>query len=89
VEQWITTGRIAVEPIRAAEAHCGDHLFPPKQIEPSHALMHALDHLASLSTYDQAIQLVLEPEWKEILGQRTPKPAGCLQKYVSSMLSVA
>ncbi len=87
LDRWLTTGRISVEPISAAEACSGDHLFPPTQIEPLHALLHALDHLASLSTYDQAIQLVLEPEWKAILGQRTPKPAGCLQKYFSPVLA--
>jgi hypothetical protein len=87
VDQWITTGRIALDPIRATEVDYGDHLFPPKKIEPHQALAHALDHLASLCTYDQAIQLVLQPEWRAILCQRTPKPAGCFQRSVSLMLS--
>src|SRR6266849_5595248 len=42
-------------------------------------LAHALDHLASLSAYDLAIRAILEPEWREILRWRSPKPAGCLQ----------
>src|SRR6266566_1504950 len=49
-------------------------------------LAHALDHLASLSAYDLAIRAVLEPEWREVLRWRSPKPAGCLQSGSSQMV---
>jgi hypothetical protein len=87
VDQWIASERISVEPIEAAETRYGHHLFPPEQIERHNVLAHALDHLASLSMYDMAIQAVLEPEWREVLWRRSPKPAGCLQGH-SSGLSV-
>ena len=86
VDQWIASERISVEPIGAVETRYGHHLFPPEQIERHYVLAHALDHLASLSTYDIAIQAVLEPEWREVLQRRSPKPAGCLQGQ-SSMFS--
>src|SRR5215471_15489255 len=79
LDQWIATQRISLEPIRALATHHGDHLFPPKHIEHHTALAHALDHLASLSIYDPAIKAVLEPEWRETLQPRLPKPAGYLQ----------
>lgn len=79
LDQWIASQRISVEPVGAVATRYGDHLFPPEQIERHAALAHALDHLASLSTYDPAIQAVLEPEWREVLSPRSPKPAGCLQ----------
>ena len=88
VDQWMATQRIYVEPIGAVEAQHGDHLFPPEQIERHYVLAHALDHLASLSTYDPAIQAVLEPGWREILQSRFPKSAGCLQRCSSYMVSV-
>ncbi len=78
VDQWVATGRVYVERIGAVATRYGDHLFPPEQIEWHYALAHALDHLASLSTYDPAIQRVLEPEWREVLRQRSPKSAGYL-----------
>ena len=81
VDQWIASKRISVEPIETAETRYGYHLFPPEQIERHYVLAHALDHLASLSTYDIAIQAVLEPEWREFLWRRSPKPAGCIQGY--------
>ena len=85
LNQWIATQRISVEPIRAGATQHGDHLFPPEQIEWHAVLAHALDHLASLSAYDLAIQAVLEPEWREVLQWRSPKPAGCLQLCSSQM----
>ena len=42
-------------------------MFPLEQLEWHHALAHALDHLAGLCTYDPAIQVALEPEWRAIL----------------------
>ncbi|HEX6557522.1 MAG TPA: hypothetical protein VF026_32460 [Ktedonobacteraceae bacterium] len=86
LKQWIATKRIAVEPIGAVATQHGDHLFPPQQIEWHAVLAHALDHLASLSAYDLAIQAALEPEWREILRWRSPKPAGCLQPGSSEMV---
>lgn len=83
LDQWIATQRISVEPIGATPPQYGDHLFPPAQIEWHAVLAHALDHLASLSAYDLAIQAVLEPEWRKILQCRSPKPAGCLQPCTS------
>ncbi len=52
----------------AIEKQYGTHLFPPEQLEWYHALAHALDHLAALSTYDPAIQAVLEPERNRPVG---------------------
>ncbi len=54
-------------------------VFPVTLASQHAVLAHALDHLASLSAYDLAIRAVLEPEWREILRWRSPKPAGCLQ----------
>ena len=79
VQQWAATKRIFVEHIGAVEIRCGDHLSPPTQIQRLSVLAHALDHLASLSTYDPAIQTVLEPGWQTVLGSRMPKSAGYLQ----------
>src|SRR6266700_5754618 len=79
LDQWIAAKRIALEPIEGTTQQ-GDQLFPPAQIVWSAALAHALDHLAALNTYDTAIQMVLEPGWREVLYQRVPKPAGCLQR---------
>ena len=83
VQQWLAAARIDAEPIGAIEKQYGTHLFPPEQLEWHHALAHALDHLASLSTYDPAIQAALEPEWRAILRPRCPQPAGCLQRSSS------
>ena len=71
---------ISIESIGALETQYGDQLFAPLQLEHCNVLAHALDHLASLSTYDPAIQAVLEPEWGEVLRPRLPKSAGCLQR---------
>lgn len=81
LDSWLTTGRISVEPIEARAIRHGDQLFPPEGIERHHVLAHALDHLASLSTYDPAIQAVLEPAWEEVLRPRSPKVAGYLRSY--------
>ncbi|HTK11603.1 MAG TPA: hypothetical protein VL485_30810 [Ktedonobacteraceae bacterium] len=75
---WMATRRIFIAPVGTGEILCGNHLFPPERIEQPHVVAHALDHLASLYTYDPAIQAVLEPAWQEILGARVPKPAGYL-----------
>ena len=80
LDQLLTTQCICVESIGVLETRYGDHLFPPVQLERYNVLAHALDHLASLSTYDPSIQAVLEPEWEEVLRQRLPKSAGCLQR---------
>ena len=79
-EQAQRTGQIIFEPIGEISAQYGDHLFPSEQIERQHVLAHALDHLASLNTYDLMIQAALEAEWQELLKARQPKPAGCLQR---------
>jgi len=71
---------LTIKPIGEAVVQMGDHLFPPEQIEFQHVLAHALDHLASLNTYDQQIQNALETGWQEILRGRLPRPAGCLQR---------
>ena len=78
IEEWAISDRIYTERIEEGGIQCGDHLLPPEQIQSSYVLAHALDHLAALNTYDQAIQAVLEPRWKELLRSRTPKPAGYL-----------
>jgi hypothetical protein len=80
IDQLVAAQCISVEPIGMLETQYGDHLFAPVQLERRNVLAHALDHLASLSTYDPAIQAVLEPEWGEILEPRLPKSAGCLQR---------
>ena len=79
LNQWIATERVYIEPIGTVHIQYGSHLFPPEQIRPSSVVAHALDHLASLTTYDPAIRATLEPEWRAILQARTPKSAGCLQ----------
>jgi hypothetical protein len=78
VHQWAAAGRISLRSIATMKTVCGDHLSPPEQIERDHVLAHALDHLAALSTYDQAIQNVLEPGWFTLLRSRRPKSAGYL-----------
>ena len=80
LDQLATDQRISVESMGLLETQYGDHLYAPLQLERRNVLAHALDHLASLSTYDPAIQAVLEPEWGEVLGPRLPKSAGCLQR---------
>ena len=85
-DKLVTAQRICVEPIGALETQYGDHLFAPLQLERCNVLAHALDHLASLSTYDPAIQAVLEPEWGEVLRPRLPKSAGCLQRSLNKLL---
>jgi hypothetical protein len=80
LDELVAAQRIDVESIGALETQYGDHLFAPLQLERRNVLAHALDHLASLSTYDPAIQAVLEPEWGEVLRPRLPKSAGCLQR---------
>ncbi len=81
LDQLVKAQRIYIELIGKLETHYGDQLFPPLQLDRCNVLAHALDHLASLSTYDHAIQEVLEPEWREVLRPRLPKSAGCLQRY--------
>ena len=78
--QLVMAQRISIESAGAFETQHGDHLFAPLQLDRRNVLAHALDHLASLSTYDPAIQAVLEPEWGEVLRVRMPKSAGCLQR---------
>jgi hypothetical protein len=78
VHQWAAAGRISLRRTGTLKIVAGDHLSPPEKIEREHALAHALDHLASLSTYDQAIQSVLEPGWFALLRPRHPKSAGYL-----------
>jgi hypothetical protein len=78
LKRWIVTRPIAIEPVVVGETLCGDHLFPPGQIERFYVVAHALDHLASLNGYDLAIQSTLEPAWQEVLRSRLPKPAGYL-----------
>lgn len=76
LEDWLATGHISIEPIRQTELQYGNHLLPPEQIKRPYVVAHVLDHLASLNGYDPAIQAVLTPEWKELLCERTPRPAG-------------
>ena len=78
--QLQSTNHISLTPIGEITAQYGDQLFPPEQIERQHVLAHALDHLASLNTYDASIQSALETEWQAILRPRQPRPAGCLQR---------
>ena len=80
LDQLVTAQHISIESVGALEIRYGDHLFAPFQLDRRNVLAHALDHLASLSTYDPTIQAVLEPEWGEILRPRLPKSAGCLQR---------
>jgi len=87
LDQWIATQRISLEPIGAIATQHGDHLFPPEHIEQHTALAHALDHLASLSTYDPAIKTILESGWREALQPRLPKPAGYLQELLNLALA--
>ena len=81
LDQLVMAQRIYIELIGKLETKYGDQLFAPLQLDRCNVLAHALDHLASLSTYDPAIQEVLEPEWREVLRPRLPKSAGCLQRY--------
>jgi hypothetical protein len=78
LDQLVVAKRI--ESVGVIETQYGDHLFAPAQLDRRNVLAHALDHLASLSTYDPAIQAILEPEWEEVLRPRLPKSAGCLQR---------
>jgi hypothetical protein len=80
IDQMVMARRIYPESIGALETQYGDNLFAPFELDRRNVLAHALDHLASLSTYDPAIQAVLEPEWGEVLRPRSPKSAGCLQR---------
>jgi hypothetical protein len=80
LDQMVKAQRIDIESVGVLEAQYGDHLFAPAQLDRGNVLAHALDHLASLSTYDPAIQAILEPGWEEILRPRLPKSAGCLQR---------
>lgn len=83
-DAWLETQYIAFEPIKATNIRHGQHHLPPEQLAPSEVLAHALDHLAALSSYDPAIQRVLEPAWEAILHTRRPQPAGCLQRASQS-----
>ena len=76
LKRLAATQLTTIESIGALETQYGDHLFAPLQLEHSNVLA----HLASLNTYDPAIQAVLEPEWDEVLSPRLPKSAGCLQR---------
>src|SRR5438876_12445741 len=80
LDQSVTAQHISVELVGALETQYGDQLFAPLQLDRRNVLAHALDHLASLRTYDPAIQAVLAPEWGEVLRPRMPKSAGCLQR---------
>jgi len=80
LDQLVQAQRIDIESIGVLEPQYGDHLFAPFELDRRNVLAHALDHLASLSTYDPAIQAILEPEWGEVLRTRLPKSAGCLQR---------
>jgi hypothetical protein len=80
LDQLVKTQRVDIELVGVLETQFGDHLFAPFQLDRRNVLAHALDHLASLSTYDPAIQSVLEPEWRDVLRPRIPKTAGCLQR---------
>ncbi len=80
LDQLVLAQRISIEFVGRLETQYGGHLFAPLQFDRRNVLAHALDHLASLSTYDPAIQKVLEPEWREVLKPRLPKTAGCLQR---------
>ncbi len=78
LKHWATRGLISITPIGREDVQYADHLFPPDHIKQAHVIAHALDHLASLSTYDPAIQATLEPGWTEVLRPRMPRPAGHL-----------
>ena len=54
----------------------GDNLHPPERIEMHNILAPALDHLALLNCYAEAINTVLESGWSEVLEARLPRPAG-------------
>lgn len=71
---------LELESIGTQEKCYGNHLLPPQHIVYHNVLAHALDHLASLFTYDPAIQATLEPEWQDILTPRLPKVAGYLRE---------
>ena len=78
--QWATcrarTGQVLFRYLDSIEQARGDHLYAPEKIEVGHVLEHALDHLAWLSRCDASIQVMLSPEWLEVLRSRLPKPAG-------------
>ena len=71
---------LELELIGTQEKCYGDHLLPPSRVAYQSVLAHALDHLASLTTYDAAIQSALEPEWNDVLAVRLPKSAGYLRE---------
>ena len=71
---------LELEAIGTQEKCFGDHLLPPPRVAYQSVLAHALDHLASLTTYDAAIQAALEPEWNDVLAARLPKSAGYLRE---------
>jgi hypothetical protein len=88
---WSTAGappQVCFEPIGAIRMRHGQHHRAPEQLAPAEVLAHALDHLAALSSYDPAIQAVLEPEWQAILRARCPQPAGCLQRVLPRQLTI-
>lgn len=88
---WSTAGappQVCFEPIGAIRMRHGQHHRAPEQLAPAEVLAHALDHLAALSSYDPAIQAVLEPEWQAILRARGPQPAGCLQRVSPRQLTI-
>jgi hypothetical protein len=82
LDQLVMAQRISIESVGKLEIQYGDHLLAPLQLDRRNVLAHALDHLASLSTYDPAIKAILEPEWREVLRPRMPKSAGCLERYI-------
>lgn len=79
VARWQAAQRIALSPVEATAMVHGTHLLPPQEIEQMHVLAHALDHLALLSTYDSAIQAVLEPAWYAFLNMRATRTAGSIR----------
>jgi hypothetical protein len=83
-----TIPQVCFEPIGAIRMRHGQHHRAPEQLAPAEVLAHALDHLAALSSYDPAIQAVLEPEWQAILRARGPQPAGCLQRVSPRQLTI-
>ncbi len=84
---WLACARadrpMTLEPVGVIAACSGDQLFPPARIAYQEVLAHALDHLASLNTYDPGIQVALETGWSAVLRQRQPKPAGYLPRSQS------
>lgn len=88
-ERLSSTSKLAIKPVGEILGQRGDHLFPPEHIEFQHVLAHALDHLASLNTYDEQIQAALEADWQEVLQSRQPRPAGCLQRAPVRQVALA